>query len=94
MGVGTPFVPRARPEVDREKPFLSHWVKAGEEDVEYPWAKFNKKLAIPKYTDEQYTKHFQGEQRSTATPPLLLLLTSNCPPNRQRLDERGNRHAV
>jgi hypothetical protein len=73
--VWKPIVHPARSGVDRDKPFLSHWVKAGEEDVEYPWAKFNKKLAIPKYTDEQYTKHFQGEQRSTATPPLLLLLT-------------------
>lgn len=57
--VWKPIVHPARPEVDRDKPFLSHWVKAGEEDVEYPWAKFNKKLAIPKYTDEQYKKYFQ-----------------------------------
>jgi DNA methyltransferase 1-associated protein 1 len=68
--VWKPIVHPARPEVDRDKPFLSHWVKAGEEDVEYPWAKFNKKLAISKYTDEQYKKYFQGEW-SDAIPLAL-----------------------
>jgi DNA methyltransferase 1-associated protein 1 len=60
--VWKPIVHPARPAVDRDKPFLSHWVKAGEENIEYPWAKFNKKLAIPTYTDEQYKKYFQGER--------------------------------
>ena len=34
---------------------LSHWRRTADEGKEYPYAKFNKPLDIPAYTDEEYT---------------------------------------
>ena len=33
---------------------LSHWRRTADEGKEYPYAKFNKYLDIPTYTEEEY----------------------------------------
>ena len=33
---------------------LSHWMKESEIQQEYPFARFNRKLDVIKYTDEEY----------------------------------------
>ena len=34
---------------------LCHWRRVADEGKEYPFAKFNKSLDIPTYTEEEYT---------------------------------------
>ncbi len=34
---------------------LSHWARAADEGKPYPFAKFNKGLDTPTYTEEEYT---------------------------------------
>ena len=34
---------------------LNHWQRLTDEGKEYPFAKFNKSLDIPTYTEEDYT---------------------------------------
>ena len=35
---------------------LHHWTKAQDTDEPYPFARFNKKIEVIKYTDEEYKK--------------------------------------
>lgn len=35
---------------------MHHWTKAKETDETYPFAKFNRKVEVVRYTDEEYTK--------------------------------------
>ncbi|XP_057657784.1 DNA methyltransferase 1-associated protein 1 [Diorhabda carinulata] len=38
-----------------------HWRRPSDEPKEYPFAKFNKKVDIPKYTDQEYNLHIKCE---------------------------------
>lgn len=39
---------------------LSHWRPVSLESKEYPFAKFNKSMIVPEYTDEEYERHLQS----------------------------------
>ena len=47
-----PFTSSAR----RDNPGLKHWVRAHAEFTDYPFAKFNRKVDIVRYTDEEYSR--------------------------------------
>ncbi|KAE8749679.1 hypothetical protein FOCC_FOCC003666 [Frankliniella occidentalis] len=36
-----------------------HWRRVADEGKEYPFAKFNKKVPVPSYTDDEYNQHLQ-----------------------------------
>ncbi|GFT91027.1 DNA methyltransferase 1-associated protein 1 [Nephila pilipes] len=38
-----------------------HWRRVEDEGEEYPFAKFNKSVQIPEYTDDEYIQHLQCE---------------------------------
>eukprot|EP00096_Caligus_rogercresseyi_P001389 TRINITY_DN1219_c0_g1_i1.p1 TRINITY_DN1219_c0_g1~~TRINITY_DN1219_c0_g1_i1.p1 ORF type:complete len:513 (-),score=232.03 TRINITY_DN1219_c0_g1_i1:583-2121(-) len=40
---------------------LKHWRRAADEGKDYPFARFNKKLEIPMYTDLEYQNHLSSE---------------------------------
>jgi len=46
------FTNPARP----DKLTLSHWMKEEEKDEVYPFARFNRKVEVIHYTDEEYEK--------------------------------------
>nr|CAD7431741.1 unnamed protein product [Timema monikensis] len=41
-----------------------HWRRTTDEGTEYPFAKFNKQVPIPTYTDTEYSQHLQTEMWS------------------------------
>ncbi|KAJ8672349.1 hypothetical protein QAD02_003608 [Eretmocerus hayati] len=49
----TPFINPARD----DKAEFHHWRRVSDAGVEYPFAKFNKKLFIPSYTNTEYVQH-------------------------------------
>lgn len=57
---------------------LSHWARV--EDIEaqppkeYPFAKFNKKITVPQYTIEEYTRYLMDPSFSEEETKLLLEL--------------------
>lgn len=38
-----------------------HWRRIADEGKEYPFAKFNKQVPVPNYTDSEYTQHLHSE---------------------------------
>ncbi|KAJ1530661.1 hypothetical protein ONE63_005532 [Megalurothrips usitatus] len=38
-----------------------HWRRVADEGKEYPFAKFNKKVPVPTYTDDEYNQHLQAQ---------------------------------
>ncbi|XP_025197117.1 DNA methyltransferase 1-associated protein 1 [Melanaphis sacchari] len=55
--VWAPFINPARAD---GVPFY-HWRRVADEGKEYPFAKFNKKIEIPKYTDIEYKENLMSE---------------------------------
>lgn len=40
---------------------LNHWCREADEEKPYPYAKFNKSLDIPSYSDEEYKVSMHGD---------------------------------
>ena len=40
---------------------LHHWRRAADEGKEYPFGRFNKKIELPTFTDNEYNAHLQAE---------------------------------
>jgi DNA methyltransferase 1-associated protein 1 len=40
---------------------LCHWRRAADEGKDYPFARFNKKIEMPTFTDIEYQTHLQAE---------------------------------
>jgi len=49
-----------------------HWRRVADEGKEYPFAKFNKQVPIPSYSDAQYQQHLQSESWSRAETDHLF----------------------
>lgn len=47
---------------------LQHWVRDDVEYTDYPFARFNRKVEIVRYTDEEYRQYLAGE----ASPTLIV----------------------
>ncbi|XP_050541336.1 DNA methyltransferase 1-associated protein 1 [Daktulosphaira vitifoliae] len=58
--IWTPFVNPAR----EDKVAFYHWRRVADEGKEYPFAKFNKKIEILKYTETEYKENLQSESWS------------------------------
>lgn len=41
---------------------LNHWRRIADEGKEYPFARFNKTIQLPSYTDTEYQQHLQSDQ--------------------------------
>ncbi|GIY88461.1 DNA methyltransferase 1-associated protein 1 [Caerostris darwini] len=52
-----PFTNPAR----KDGAIFHHWRRIEDENEEYPFAKFNKSVQIPSYTDDEYIQHLQCE---------------------------------
>lgn len=66
----TPFKNKAR----KDDLMLSHWVKAGDEKKDYPFAKFNKLSRIPVYSRDDYLRNLTDEDWTEQETTLLLSL--------------------
>ncbi|KAL1438902.1 hypothetical protein MTO96_047637 [Rhipicephalus appendiculatus] len=53
---------------------LSHWRRLADEGKEYPFAKFNKQVPVPTYTEAEYQQHLASAQWSRAETDHLLEL--------------------
>ncbi|CAH1101449.1 unnamed protein product [Psylliodes chrysocephalus] len=53
-----------------------HWRRPSDEPKEYPFAKFNKKVDIPKYTDTEYQQHLKCEGWSKEETDHLMELAT------------------
>ena len=53
---------------------LKHWQKKGLEWDEYPFARFNKKLQILKYSDQEYEEHLNSDSWSKFESDKLMQL--------------------
>lgn len=51
----SPFINQAR----TDGAVFHHWRRVTDENAEYPFAKFNKKLEIPTYTANEYNTHLR-----------------------------------
>jgi len=51
---------------------LHHWRRVADEGKEYPFAKFNKSVSIPSYSDDDYKRHLQAEGWSKAETDHLF----------------------
>lgn len=49
-----------------------HWRRVTDEAKEYPFAKFNKKIDIPKYTDKEYQLHLKSDDWSKEETDHLI----------------------
>lgn len=67
-----PFVNPARMDTLR----LNHWQRVGDEQREYPFAKFNRCADVPKFTDSEYQQHLQADSWSRAETEHLMTLCS------------------
>uniref|UniRef100_A0A1B6C5W3 DNA methyltransferase 1-associated protein 1 n=2 Tax=Clastoptera arizonana TaxID=38151 RepID=A0A1B6C5W3_9HEMI len=52
-----PFTNPAR----KDGAHFHHWRRVADEGIEYPFAKFNKQVPVPTYTDSEYGQHLQSE---------------------------------
>lgn len=52
-----PFTNPAR----KDGAVFHHWRRVADEGKEYPFAKFNKQVPVPSYTDTEYAQHLQSE---------------------------------
>lgn len=64
----TPFVNPAR----SDSTVLHHWRRVADEDKEYAFAKFNKKVDVTSFTDQEYQRHLQTEGWSKAETEHLF----------------------
>ena len=44
---------------------LQHWVRDDVEYADYPFARFNRKVEIVRYTDDEYRQYLAGESSPT-----------------------------
>jgi DNA methyltransferase 1-associated protein 1 len=49
-----------------------HWIRSDDKSEDYRFARFNKKLNLPSYTDEEYEKHFQDPNWTKAETDQLF----------------------
>ncbi|KAA0170351.1 hypothetical protein FNF28_01578 [Cafeteria roenbergensis] len=61
-----PFTSSAR---SKDSLQLSHWVRASAEFPDYPFARFNKKIDLIRYTDEDYRKYLAPSPDAPSTDP-------------------------
>ncbi|CAH0395496.1 unnamed protein product [Bemisia tabaci] len=66
----TPFTNPAR----TDGAVFHHWRRVADEGKEYPFAKFNKKVPIPTYTDAEYAQHLQSDWWTKAETDHLFSL--------------------
>lgn len=62
------WVPFANP-ARNDGAMLYHWRRAADEAKEYPFARFNKKVDVPAYSDEEYQMYLHDGPPSTWTRP-------------------------
>ena len=55
-----PFVNRAR----TDNATLHHWVRAGEEDKQYPFAKYSNRVSVPDFSEEEYRIYLEEPEWS------------------------------
>lgn len=65
-----PFTNPAR----KDGAIFYHWRRAAEEGKDYPFAKFNKTIQVPKYTDQEYQLHLHDEKWSRSATDHLFEL--------------------
>lgn len=56
---------------------LSHWTKEEERDEIYPFARFNRKVEVVRYTDEEYQKAVIENEDAFKDQRITSLLESN-----------------
>ncbi|XP_043208294.1 DNA methyltransferase 1-associated protein 1-like isoform X2 [Amphibalanus amphitrite] len=64
----TPFTNPAR----SDGAVLHHWRRVADEDKEYAFAKFNKKVDVVSFTDQEYQRHLQADGWSKAATEHLF----------------------
>jgi DNA methyltransferase 1-associated protein 1 len=69
-----PFVNPAR----TDGATLYHWRRKADEDMPYPYAKFNKKVEVPTYTAEEYKKYLQEQYPTSWTKAETDYLFNLC----------------
>lgn len=65
-----PFTNPAR----KDGVMLSHWRRVADEGKDYPFAKFNKQVPVPSYSEVEYQQHLTSAQWSRAETDHLLEL--------------------
>ncbi|XP_077531940.1 DNA methyltransferase 1 associated protein 1 [Haemaphysalis longicornis] len=65
-----PFTNPAR----KDGVMLSHWRRVADEGKDYPFAKFNKQVPVPSYSEVEYQQHLTSTQWSRAETDHLLEL--------------------
>ncbi|KAI6656567.1 DNA methyltransferase 1-associated protein 1 isoform X2 [Oopsacas minuta] len=66
----TPFINQAR----TDNAILYHWVRAGEENKKYQFARHNDRVGIPEYTEEEYKIYLEDSEWSMEETKHLLEL--------------------
>ncbi|KAK9880530.1 hypothetical protein WA026_011768 [Henosepilachna vigintioctopunctata] len=67
-----PFTNPAR----KDGAVFHHWRRPSDEPKEYPFAKFNKKIEIPSYTDAEYQQYFRDDKWTREETDHLMELAS------------------
>ncbi|XP_077286844.1 DNA methyltransferase 1 associated protein 1 [Arctopsyche grandis] len=66
----TPFTNPAR----TDGAVFHHWRRVCDEQRDYPFAKFNKQVSVPSYSESEYSTHLRSEEWSKAETDHLLEL--------------------
>ena len=69
--IWAPFTSSARPKDEVNKTFY-HWVKADVQYIDYPYAKFNVKMDVVHYTDEEYEHLLKSDKWTRAETDHLM----------------------